>query len=60
MAAGGSAALVRMLEILEHEICTAMALLGASKREHLHPDLLRHEQPLDNGSWTSAFPLLDG
>lgn len=59
LAAGGSAALVRALEILEHEIRTTMALLGAASLEALHPGLLTAATPVNAPSVLSAFPLLD-
>lgn len=59
MAGGGGPGLVRMLEILEHEIHTAMALLGASSRSELNPALVVADQALDSGNLRSAFPLLD-
>ncbi|MCB1683013.1 MAG: alpha-hydroxy acid oxidase [Pseudomonadales bacterium] len=59
MAAGGSAALVRALEILEHEIRTTMALLGVSRLEGLHPGLLERATHLVSPQVLSAFPLLE-
>lgn len=58
LAAGGTPGLVRMLEILEHEITTTMALLGAASLEQLQPELLVSSVPLDAGDLDSAFPLL--
>jgi glycolate oxidase len=59
MAAGGADALVRALEIVEHEITTAMALMGISELEDLNPSLLERAQPLTAPHVLSAFPLLD-
>jgi glycolate oxidase len=59
LAAGGSEALIRALEILEHEIRTTMALLGASSLEALHPGLLEPATPVNPPGVLSAFPLLD-
>lgn len=59
LAAGGPAALVRALEILEHEIRTTMALLGAPSLEALHPGLLTRVTPVDPPGVLSAFPLLE-
>ncbi len=59
LAAGGSAALVRALEILEHEIRITMALLGASSLEALQPGLLTPATPVNDPGVLSAFPLLD-
>ena len=59
MAAGGAPALVRALEILEHEVRTTMALLGISRLEDLHPGLLEKALPIVPPHVLSAFPLLD-
>ncbi|MFK7915159.1 MAG: alpha-hydroxy acid oxidase [Pseudomonadales bacterium] len=60
LAAGGAPGLVRMLEIMEHEIHTAMALLGCATLAELQPELLVPGTPLTTGNLASAFPLLDG
>ena len=59
LAAGGSSALVRALEIVEYEIRITMALLGASSLEALHPELLTPATPVNDPGVLSAFPLLD-
>lgn len=59
LAAGGAPALVRALEILEHEIRTTMALLGAAGLDALHPGLLSRTVPVNAPAPLSAFPLLD-
>jgi glycolate oxidase len=59
MAAGGAPALVRALEIIEHEIRTTLALLGVSSLSELHPALLEKAHPLGSPGVLSAFPLLD-
>jgi len=59
LAAGGAPALVRALEILEHEIRTTMALLGAAGPDDLHPGLLTPAMPVHPPGVLSAFPLLD-
>jgi isopentenyl diphosphate isomerase/L-lactate dehydrogenase-like FMN-dependent dehydrogenase len=59
LAAGGAPALVRALEILEHEIRTTVALLGASSIAALHPGLLQRATPMTEPGVLSAFPLLD-
>ncbi len=59
MAAGGTAALVKALEILEHEIKTTMALAGVSSLADLSPALVTREQPLAAPRVLGAFPLLD-
>jgi len=59
MAAGGSAALVRALEIIEQEIRISMALLGVSGLDQLHPGLLERAEPLSRAGVLAAFPLLE-
>ena len=59
MAAGGAEALVRALEILEHEIRITLALLGISRLVDLHAGLLERAVPLTTPHVLSAFPLLD-
>jgi glycolate oxidase len=59
MAAGGSAAVVRALEIVEHEIKTSMALMGISELKDLNPSLMERTQPLTPPHVLAAFPLLD-
>lgn len=59
LAAGGAPALVRTLEILEHEIRTTLALLGVSSIAALHPGLLERSAPMNTPGVLSAFPLLD-
>jgi len=58
LAAGGTEALVRALEILEHEIVTTMALLGVATLDGLHPGLLVPAVPVNPPGVLSAFPLL--
>jgi glycolate oxidase len=59
MAAGGVPAVTRMLELLEFEMRTSMALLGARTVEELTEDLLEAAPPLSTPHVLSAFPLLD-
>ena len=59
MAAGGQAALVAALEILEHEIKTTMALAGASSLAELTSSLLERSVPIAPAHVLSAFPLLE-
>ena len=64
LAAGGAAGVVRALEILEHEIQIALALLGVASLDELDPSLVTKDVPLPPGrgdEWHigSAFPLLD-
>ncbi|MBX3706243.1 MAG: alpha-hydroxy-acid oxidizing protein [Pseudomonadales bacterium] len=58
MAAGGAPALVRALEILEHEIRTTMALLGVARLDALGPALLERSVAMAPAGVLSAFPLL--
>lgn len=59
MGAGGAPALLNALDILEHEIHTAMALAGVNSLDQLSPELVTREQPLAPAHALSAFPLLD-
>ena len=59
LAAGGKAGLLTALEILEHEVKTAMALAGVARREDLTPDLVTRAEPLAPTKLMSGFPLLD-
>jgi isopentenyl diphosphate isomerase/L-lactate dehydrogenase-like FMN-dependent dehydrogenase len=59
LGAGGEAALVRVLEILEAEMRSAMGLLGARSIAELGPNCLARAEPLAGRNWLeSAFPLL--
>ncbi len=59
MAAGGQAAVVRMLELLEEEMRINLALMGVGSLSELDPSLLEKAPPLPNPHALSAFPLLD-
>ncbi|MEM9622401.1 MAG: alpha-hydroxy-acid oxidizing protein, partial [Pseudomonadota bacterium] len=59
MGAGGSAALLNALHILEHEIKTTMALAGVARLEDLNPDLVERAGALRPAHVLSAFPLLE-
>jgi len=59
MAAAGAAGVVRMLEILEREVATALALLGVAGFEALDASCLCAAEPLGPAHATSAFPLLE-
>ena len=59
LAAGGQAGVVRMLEILEDELVTALALLGASAIQELSPAYIVHEPaPPAPPHLFSSFPLM--
>lgn len=57
LAAHGEAGVVRVLEILEEEILSAMALLGVTRLSDLNPAFLHPVHPVRAPSLTSAFPL---
>ena len=60
LAAAGQAGLVRVLEILESEIITTMALLGITRLEQLTAAYVSKVQPLGPVHEMSAFPYLPG
>jgi glycolate oxidase len=61
LAAGGEAALVRLLELLEEEITVTMALLGVTRLDQLDTSFVAAAQPLPSRSpLRSAFPELGG
>lgn len=59
MAAGGAPVVVRMLEILKHEILLGMALSGVTSLDQLDASFIAESQPVVPPSVFSAFPLLD-
>ena len=59
MAAGGAAGIVRALELVEQEIKTTMALMGAAGLGDLKPDFLETAPVVQAPHAVSAFPLLD-
>jgi len=59
MAAGGAAGIVRALELVEHEIKTTMALMGAARLSELNPDFLERVDAAVEPHALSAFPLLE-
>ena len=60
LAAAGSDGVVRMLEILENEINSALGLLGVCRLDQLNHSHLAHPLPVVNDLGVlSAFPLLD-
>ena len=58
-AAGGSTAIVRMLELLELEISTALRLLGVNSIFDLDDTYLSKDYSFGKLSALSAFPLID-
>jgi glycolate oxidase len=59
MAAGGLDGLLRMFEILEHEIHTSMGLMGVTKLAELNASYLHAAPSVTPPSVLSAFPLLN-
>jgi glycolate oxidase len=58
LAAAGADGLLRALQILEIEMRTTMALIGAATVGDIRPDMVRPGQPVRLPSVTSAFPYL--
>jgi len=58
LAAYGEAGVVRMLEILEHEVVTAMGLMGINTWEELDRSFVQAAPAVDAPHMLSAFPLL--
>ena len=58
LAAGGEAAVLRMLELVEHEIHTTLALMGVNDIKDLNPGLLERATPMVEPHVLSAFPHL--
>ena len=59
MAADGKRGVVSALEILEHEILIALALLGVNSLDALDSGYLHPAEPVYPPGYGSAFPLLD-
>ena len=59
LAAGGSAALVRCLAILRHEIIESLALCGVTAFKDLDNSFVNTAINPNPSSLQSAFPLLD-
>lgn len=59
LAAGGEAAIIRMLELIEDEMLRSMALLGVSAIGELDRSYLHPAVPITIPSALSAFPLID-
>ena len=60
LAAAGQAGLVRVLELLEHEITTTMGLLGVTRVDQLKPAHLCTAQPVTPAHEMSAFHKMPG
>ena len=59
LAAGGEAALVRCLEILEEEIVTAMELLGVTALDQLDASYLTPVEPVSEPGIAGAYPRFE-
>jgi isopentenyl diphosphate isomerase/L-lactate dehydrogenase-like FMN-dependent dehydrogenase len=59
LAAAGQGGLVRALELLEHEVTTALGLLGVTSWETLDAGYLHAAAPVTEPGVLSAFPLLE-
>jgi len=59
LAAAGEPGVVRMLELLELEIRTAMGLMGVTSLAQLSPQSVRLVTPVSTGSVTSAYPMYE-
>jgi glycolate oxidase len=60
LAAAGAPGIVRMLEILEDEVKSALGLLGVTRLSELDPSYVQRGAPaVSPPSALSAFPLLD-
>jgi glycolate oxidase len=60
LAAGGEAGLVRMLELLEHEITVAMGLLGVSRLDQLTNRHICRAEPVTPAHEMSAWVNMPG
>jgi glycolate oxidase len=58
LGAGGEAALVRMLELLEDEVTRCLGLIGVTSFADLDPSYVTPAEPLGRSWLDSAFPLL--
>jgi len=59
LAADGVAGVVRMLELLETEVRTAMGLLGVNRLSELSPEHICKAEPVAQSHVLSAFPHLN-
>ena len=59
LAAAGEDGLVRALEILEHEVRIALALMGAASLADLSPSSVAAMPPVAESHVASAFPHLE-
>lgn len=59
LAAAGEPGVIRMLELLELEVRTAMGLMGVTSLSQLTPKSVRAVPPVSTGSVTSAYPMYE-
>jgi isopentenyl diphosphate isomerase/L-lactate dehydrogenase-like FMN-dependent dehydrogenase len=59
LAAGGEAGLVRMLELLELEVRTALGLMGVTALKQLNPSWVCPAQPVRPATQTNAYPWFE-
>jgi glycolate oxidase len=60
LAAAGQAGVVRVLELLENEIISAMGLLGVTSLDQLGPEYLREAERVTQPHEMSAWANLPG
>jgi isopentenyl diphosphate isomerase/L-lactate dehydrogenase-like FMN-dependent dehydrogenase len=58
LGAGGQQGLMQVLEILESEMVTSMALLGVTRLDQLKAGYLSQAEPIGVSHEMSAFPYL--
>lgn len=58
LGAGGEAAVVRMLELLQDEVTRCLGLLGVTSFAELNPSYIARVEPIGRSWLDSAFPLL--
>ena len=59
LAAGGQDGVLRILEILEDEITTALGLLGVTRLDELDSNYLRSAPPIGPPNLLSPYPFID-
>ncbi|MBC7778492.1 MAG: alpha-hydroxy-acid oxidizing protein [Proteobacteria bacterium] len=59
LAAAGEPGVVRMIELLELEIRSALGLMGVTSLRELGPHSVRAATPVSTGSVTSAYPMYE-
>jgi glycolate oxidase len=59
LAAAGEAGIVRMLELMDIEIRTAMGLMGVTSLAQLNPSWVRPVQPVRPASQTNGYPWFE-